>query len=789
MEEDRSPTARALLGRKSGLDGLRALCLLAVLLFHSNFSWARGGFLGVTAFFVLSGFLITGLLVLEARSTGSIRLPKFWARRARRLAPGVLVLFALVIVYLKWGAYRVPAGVAGDGIAAALWVANWRFTFAHRSYAALFSGSSPFEHMWSLSVEEQVYLLLPLIVAAVLGRHAARTGRRRVALAGVFAVLVAASTAVNVALHHPGRPALHEYYGTDARAAEPLVGALLALALVGATDVRRLGRAAVAALDVAALGALAGLVVLVARVGQQSDALYRGGFLLAACLAAVLVAAATQPGIVSRALSVPPLVAAGRVSYGAYLFHWPIFLWMDPSRTGLQGWALFAARVAATMALAGVSYVVVERPIRLGRIRWPEVAPAWSAATVMALAGVMVVSEATTGGAATSGALLAGGAPGGPAVTGPAPSAAATVGSPTAPVTALAAARPAATSVAGTAGATGVTGGSAAATGGDQAGGTVTRSAAASPTTTRAGNQLYGTVQPPAPPPPVTNPNALRVAVVGDSMANDLAYGLEQWSASRSDVVVYDLTTPGCPLSRGGVRRLPDGEAWTIDTRCAWWADPSSDRSQELAKFQPQVIVLQDGMNEIVDRKLPSWASYEHTGQPSFDQWLMSEYEAALKVFTGNGAYHARVLALNTVCANWDELGSAWSPFDNGTGAGRVASLDADSAELTVTNSRDVDYESYLCPNGQFDPTVAGVSNGRPDGFHLSAAAATAVAQQWLGPLILQQGVVAPPPTTTPPTTTPPPTSPPTTAPQPSPPVPVPSSTTTTTRPPTTSLP
>lgn len=732
MTEDRSPAARALLSRKNGLDGLRALCLLAVLLFHSDFRWAQGGFLGVTAFFVLSGFLITGLLVLERQKTGTLSLPGFWARRARRLAPGVLVLFVLVIAYLRFGATKMPAGVAGDGFASAFWFANWRFTFAHRSYAALFSGSSPFEHMWSLSVEEQVYLVLPLIVFFALGRRAGPA--RRVRLAVIFGVLVAASTAVNILLHHPGQQPLHEYYGTDARAAEPLVGALLALLLFGAREVRQFGRSALAALDGAALVALGGLIFMLDRLSQDSDVLYRGGFLLAACLSAVLVAAATQPGLVGRALSARPLRAVGRVSYGGYLFHWPIFLWMTHERTGLEGWGLFIARVAATLALATVSYKLVEQPIRLGRIRWPEVGPAWSIATVLALAGVVLVANVAVG-TANGASKVAVGSDFHPTYTSLAPSTTVLGSSSTTTATTVAALR---ASVAGSPSST-------AATARPVATSPATASRSVPTTTTRppshsGASGFFTPVTPPSAPPPTPNPNALRVAVVGDSMADGLAYGLEQWASTRTDVVVYDLAIPACPISRGGVRRFPSGYLWPVATECGWWNDPSSDRSQELAQFRPQVIVMQDGMNELLDRKASTWTDYQHTGEPSFDNWLLSEYQAALKVFTGNNSYHARVLSLNTVCADWDLLGYPWSGYDNGTGQTRVASLDADAAELTIANTQDVNYESYLCPNGQFTQTVAGVQNARPDGYHLSQAAATAVAQQWLGPMIMSQG-------------------------------------------------
>src|SRR5207237_554156 len=151
---------RPRLGYMPGLDGLRALALIAVILFHSGFRWAKGGFLGVTTFFVLSGFLITSLLLVERHGTGRLDLRAFWARRVRRLAPALLVLVGVVAVLLVVAPPRSSSGVIGDGIAALGWVANWRFVFSHHSYAALFSQPSPFDHTWSLAIEEQFYLVV-----------------------------------------------------------------------------------------------------------------------------------------------------------------------------------------------------------------------------------------------------------------------------------------------------------------------------------------------------------------------------------------------------------------------------------------------------------------------------------------------------------------------------------------------------------------------------------------------------------------------------------------------------
>jgi hypothetical protein len=228
----------------------------------------------------------------------------------------------------------------------------------------------------------------------------------------------------------------------------------------------------------------------------------------------------------------------------------------------------------------------------------------------------------------------------------------------------------------------------------------------------------------------------LKVAVVGDSMAGSLASGLNPWANRRGDVVVDDLSTAGCPLSRGGDRRLPDGSDFEVRPECAWWNDPSSDRSVKLRQFAPDIVVVQDGMNEVPDRKLPSWPTYRRPGDPTFDSWLLNEYNAAVKVFTGN---QAKVLFLNTVCADWETMGGAWADYEtNGDGDARVAALGRTDQAVTVAGVQVEDFMGHLCPNGKFTQNVDGVSDARPDGYHLSPEASATVAERWLAPLALR---------------------------------------------------
>ena len=376
----------------AALDGLRGAAVLAVLVYHSHRSWAPGGYLGVTAFFVLSGFLVVGLLLAERDAHGSIDLAAFWERRARRLAPAVLVLLGLVVVYLAVTHARTT-GVLGDAVAAAAWVANWRFIFGHHGYGDLFSQPSPFQHMWSLAIEEQFYLVAPVIVAVVLGRSPrARRGR----LAIVLGAVVAASTALCAVFHPAGSAILRSYFGTDTRIAEPAVGALLAIALVSPVGLRRLHSRAVWILDALGAVGLVGLGVLIIRLNEQNDLLYRGGFLLAAVLSAMVIAAGTQSGtFASRVFAPPPLVALGRISYGVYVFHWPVFLALSPSRTGLAPVPLFALQLLVTVSIASASYAVIEQPVRLRRVATRIGLVGWADISIGLIAGIFLVASTT----------------------------------------------------------------------------------------------------------------------------------------------------------------------------------------------------------------------------------------------------------------------------------------------------------------------------------------------------------------------------------------------------------
>ena len=354
---------------RPALDGVRALAVTAVLLFHGGVAWLPGGFLGVDAFFVLSGFLITSLLLGEQATYGRIRLGAFWLRRARRLLPALLLVL-LVVVY----AYRdvlPPVELAllrGDGLAALGYVANWRMIYRGDDYFAQTSAPSPLQHTWSLGIEEQFYLAWPLLVVGLLAIGLAKAHR----VLFVLCLTGAAASAVTAAALYDPLAVNRAYFGTDARAQALLVGCAVAVLLSSPRAQKQQWPAWIHdAVGVAGIVSVVGLGWLWTHADGAAGWLYRGGFTLGAlAVAAVLAHAVLSPdAAVGRVLGLSPLVWLGKISYGLYLWHWPLFGLLNADRTGLHGLQLLGLRLATTVAVAALSYVLIERPIRTGL--WP----------------------------------------------------------------------------------------------------------------------------------------------------------------------------------------------------------------------------------------------------------------------------------------------------------------------------------------------------------------------------------------------------------------------------------
>jgi len=361
------------LGYRPALDGLRALAVIAVFAYHAEGGWARAGFLGVDVFFVLSGYLITALLLAERRREGRIDLRRFWLRRARRLLPAVLVMLAAVAVAVPLLAPDQASRIRADLLAALGYVSNWWLIVGEQSYFEAAGRPPLLQHLWSLAVEEQFYLLWPPVLALAV-RH--RPHRRMVK---PLLVAAAASAVLMAVLFRPYADPSRVYYGTDTRAVALLLGAALAAATTRWQLVDQLRRAGRGILEAAGILGLAGLGWAIATVNEFDPWLYRGGFTAVAVAAAGVVAASARPGpplLLGRVLGARPLVWIGRRSYGIYLWFWPVLMVTRPDLdVPVHGAPLLALRAALTVALAALSYRFVELPARrgaLGRV-WADV--------------------------------------------------------------------------------------------------------------------------------------------------------------------------------------------------------------------------------------------------------------------------------------------------------------------------------------------------------------------------------------------------------------------------------
>ncbi len=338
------------------LDGLRAVAVAAVMAFHTGAGWAIGGFLGVDVFFVLSGFLITTLIVKEWQRRNAVSLRRFYARRALRLLPAVTLMCAIVLIL----------GPLNPGTQArnALWkaVAGTMFYFQNWQQAFhLIPILQLTDHTWSLAIEEQFYMVWPTLLLGSL-MLARRMGWEPLRTALIVAVALAAVSAVEkvVLWSGPGsQPRI--YYGTDTRADSLLIGAAVGICYVsgGLGRVRRW-------LPALAPVALLVIVITFGFAHDNSARLYRDGGLTAFALASAVVIGglALAPGSpLGRVLAIGPLVWLGRISYGLYLWHWPVYRYLHPARLGLSWGPTQLVRVAVTIAAATISYYVLERPL------------------------------------------------------------------------------------------------------------------------------------------------------------------------------------------------------------------------------------------------------------------------------------------------------------------------------------------------------------------------------------------------------------------------------------------
>jgi peptidoglycan/LPS O-acetylase OafA/YrhL len=636
------------------LDGLRALAVLGVLLYHAGVSWAPGGFLGVDAFFVLSGFLITSLLVDEWRKRGRIDFRAFWARRARRLLP------ALVLVVIAVGVYALFVArpdelerIRGDTFGSLLYVANWRQLF-ESSYFAQLSTPSPLRHTWSLGIEEQWYLVWPLALVLVLRV----TAGRRWAVIGVTTALAIGSAVLMAGLFDPGGDPSRVYYGTDTRAQALLLGAALAVLLARPRQRSRRrerrpasGAASLIGLECVGIVAVVYLGWLWTHVADTSTWLYTGGFLIEGLAVAALIAAATRPysPILGPVLSLAPLRAIGWISYGLYLWHWPVYVYLTPARTGLDGAQLLVVRLAVTFALALASYRLVEQPIRHRTMSRPRTIALASCLGVTTAVAIVAVALSTGRTVSTVSDL-------------------------------------------------------------ERAAG---RASAPTPVT-----RLHQVVVP-------------RVLIAGDSVALTLGYWLDPKRDARG-VQIRTEATLGCGLTGGTVHS--EGNDLPTSDECTGW--PLRWR-KTVDEYQPSVAVVMVGAWDVVDHRIDG--DILPVGTDAWVVYMTHQLDTATEVLSAHGG---RVVLMTSPCFAQPDSGLGGIP--ERSDAARVHDLNnvlrtyakAHPARVSL-----VDLHGFLCPKGEYTPTMAGTTVRDPDGTHLSPEGSKVV-WRWLAAQLRNAGLL-----------------------------------------------
>jgi peptidoglycan/LPS O-acetylase OafA/YrhL len=345
------------------LDGLRALSVFAVIAYHADLTSVRGGFLGVEVFFVVSGYLITALLLLEGGDTGTISLRQFWWRRARRLLPALFAVLVATLLAALWLAPEDLEQTRSDSLAALLYASNWWQVLHHHSYFMAVQRPPLLLHLWSLAVEEQFYLFWPLVIA-LLGRAAQR-----------WLLPIALAIAVDSAcwmawLYDPTLDPTRVYVGTDSRLSGLLLGAALAVAtrasLSPAKPASKLARASQEGLSLVGLG---GLLWAFGWLDSDQPFLFRGGLVLVDIATCALIVGLVSRTFLAKGFATPPLVWLGRRSYGLYLWHWPVFALTRPDQDlTLSSPRLLVLRLALTFALTVLSYRYLEMPVRRGAL-------------------------------------------------------------------------------------------------------------------------------------------------------------------------------------------------------------------------------------------------------------------------------------------------------------------------------------------------------------------------------------------------------------------------------------
>lgn len=345
-----------------GIDGLRALSVLAVIAYHLNMKWAQGGLIGVAIFFVISGYLITDQILIQKQRYGKLDLKDFWIRRARRLLPAMFCMLLFVAIWLLFLDPNRLNHLQGDYLSSIFYFNNWWLIFHQVSYFESFGPPSPIGHLWSLSIEEQFYLIWPLFLLL--------THRRGKLFILILGAAVASALAMAF-LYVPGSDPSRVYYGTDTRMFGLLIGAALAVIWPSNKLNATVSKASRYTMDILGGAGLIVLIVMMYRMNEYDASLYRGGFIGLSILTAIVIAVLAHPaGLLGKAMGIRPLRWIGVRSYSLYIWHYPVIILTNPSNQASHpNVLLIVVQLAASFVLAALSYKFVEEPLRRGSLR------------------------------------------------------------------------------------------------------------------------------------------------------------------------------------------------------------------------------------------------------------------------------------------------------------------------------------------------------------------------------------------------------------------------------------
>lgn len=675
--------SRQTIAYQPALDGTRAVAVAAVLLFHGGVSWMSGGYLGVSVFFTLSGYLITSLLLTEHQRSGKINAAAFYTRRARRLLPASLVCIVAVCLMAWAGWFSGVANLKRDVLGAVFQVFNWVKLGSGESYADLTAAQAglkkPLDHYWSLAIEEQFYWVWPLAFIGLV----AFARRRKIKVLTVVAIITALSAVAAPVIAQVWGPNA-AYWSTPARICEILAGALVACWLHG-----RPVPSGIAPLAPIAFGVLAVASVL---FPDGSGPAYEGALPLVAAVSAALIVGLQAPGPIRTMLSARPLVGLGKISYGVYLYHWPIFILIDRRGWDVPVGVSLAVKCALTLVVSVASFYLIEKPIRLATWMPPRrTLVAAFAGTALASLLAIAVLPATTkyygvdAAAAEQASFDTG--PVAPLVT------IATTSSLAAASTVL-----------------------------------PTDVSTTDVLPTEDGEVVVSTTLPVAttstqlavPSRPV------RILVVGDSTAEATGAGLVLWAVANPQYAQVTVDAgPGCGLVLGGYLELYSGQR-DVDAVCGLYVRDLIPK--KVTELQPDVVVVMSTVWDVQDRRLTKDGPLLSPTDPAVEQAIT----ASLGEFTDS------LLAAGAPRIVWLK---APTPLPSLAGGEDIQAQPArqsvvrraiESIGFSRLAVRVVDLAAWL----ETQP-VGQDRAARVDGVHWSSDASLLIATQFLGPVIV----------------------------------------------------